>query len=57
MDDADDPHTQSGYIEKYFWAPMSVKLDTAGRVYITDGNRHRIQGVQESTKLTNAGLI
>ena len=43
VDDADDPHTQSGYIEKYFWAPMSVKLDTAGRVYITDGNRHRIQ--------------
>ena len=43
VDDADDPHTQSGYIEKYFWAPMSVKLDTDGRVYITDGNRHRIQ--------------
>ena len=43
VDDADDPHTQSAYIEKYFWAPMSVKLDYEGRVYVTDGNRHRIQ--------------
>ncbi|MCY4578473.1 MAG: NHL repeat-containing protein [Chloroflexi bacterium] len=43
VDDADDPHTQSAYIEKYFWAPMSVKLDGEGRVYVTDGNRHRIQ--------------
>lgn len=43
VDDADDPHTQSAYIEKYFWGPMSVKLDDAGRVYVTDGNRHRIQ--------------
>ena len=43
VDDADDPHTQSAHIEKFFWAPMSVKLDDAGRVYVTDGNRHRIQ--------------
>ena len=43
VDDADDPHAQSAYIEKYFWAPMSVKLDGEGRVYVTDGNRHRIQ--------------
>ncbi len=43
VDDADDPHTQSAYIEKYFWGPMSVKLDDEGRVYVTDGNRHRIQ--------------
>ncbi len=43
VDGADDPHTQSAYIEKYFWGPMSVKLDDEGRVYVTDGNRHRIQ--------------
>jgi len=40
---SDDPHTQSAHIEKYFWAPMSVKLDDAGSLYVTDGNRHRIQ--------------
>jgi sugar lactone lactonase YvrE len=40
--DADDPHTQSAHIEKYFWAPMSAKLH-GGRLYVVDGNRHRIQ--------------
>ena len=39
----DDPHEESSHIEKYFWAPMSVKLDDAGRLYVTEGNRHRIQ--------------
>ena len=48
VDDADDPHTQSAYIEKYFWGPMSVKLDGEGRVYVTDGNRHRIQVYQRT---------
>ena len=43
LPDSDDPHTQSAHIEKFFWAPMSVKLDDEGRVYVTDGNRHRIQ--------------
>ena len=38
-----DPHTQSAHVEKLFWAPMSIKLDTTGRAYITEGNRHRIQ--------------
>lgn len=41
--DSDDPHTQSAHIEKYFWAPVSVKLDDFGRLYVTEGNRHRIQ--------------
>ena len=48
VDNADDPHTQSAYIEKYFWGPMSVKLDNEGRVYVTDGNRHRIQVYQRT---------
>ncbi len=42
----DDPHAQSAHIEKLFWAPMSVKLDGCGRVYVTEGNRHRIQVYQ-----------
>ena len=39
----DDPYEESSHIEKYFWAPISVKLDDAGRLYVTDSNRHRIQ--------------
>ena len=47
----DDPHTQSAHVESLFWAPMSVKLDDAGRVYVTEGNRHRIQIYQRESAL------
>ena len=47
----DDPHTQSAHVESLFWAPMSVKLDDAGRVYVTEGNRHRIQIYQREPPL------
>ena len=39
----DDPHEESSHIEKYFWCPVSVKLDAQGRLYVTETNRHRIQ--------------
>ena len=39
----DDPHEESSHIEKFFWAPTSIKLDADGRVYVTESNRHRIQ--------------
>jgi len=39
----DDPHEVSSHIEKYFWSPMSVKLDDAGQLYVTESNRHRLQ--------------
>ena len=39
----DDPHEESSHIEKYFWAPTSVKLDDEGRLYVTESNRHRVQ--------------
>ncbi len=39
----DDPHEESSHIEKYFWAPVSVKLDASGRLYVTESNRHRLQ--------------
>ena len=42
----DDPHEESSHIEKYFWSPVSIKLDGAGRLYVTEGNRHRIQVFQ-----------
>ena len=38
-----DPHEESSFIEKYFWAPVSVKLDDDGRLYVTESNRHRVQ--------------
>ena len=46
--DVDDPHAESAHIEKLFWAPMSVKLDDTGRLYVTEGNRHRIQVYQRT---------
>ena len=39
----DDPHEESSHIEKYFWSPVSVKLDRDGTLYVTESNRHRIQ--------------
>ena len=41
--DPDDPHEESSQIEKLFWSPMSVKLDSFGRLLVTESNRHRIQ--------------
>ena len=46
----DDPHEESSHIEKYFWAPVSVKLDDSGRLYVTESNRHRIQIFQRSAE-------
>ena len=37
------PHEESSHIEKYFWAPTSVKLDDEGSLYVTESNRHRVQ--------------
>ena len=34
---------ESARVEKYFWGPVSVKLDGEGRLYVTETNRHRIQ--------------
>ena len=43
-----DPHEESSHIEKYFWAPASIKLDRAGFLYVTESNRHRIQVYKRS---------
>ena len=39
----DDPHEESSHLEKLFWSPASVNLDAAGRLYVTETSRHRIQ--------------
>lgn len=41
------PHHISSQTEPYFWGPVSVKLDSAGRLYVTEANRHRIQIYQK----------
>ena len=41
------PHHISSQTEPYFWGPVSVKLDGAGRLYVTEANRHRIQIYQK----------
>ena len=38
-----DVHEESAQIEKYFWAPVSVKLDNKQRLYVTESHRHRLQ--------------
>ena len=44
-----DAHEESAHIEKLFWAPVSVKLDAHGRLYVTESNRHRVQVYQRSS--------
>ncbi len=39
----DTPYLISSQIEPYFWGPVSVRLDSAGRLYVTESNRHRVQ--------------
>ncbi|MBM3223258.1 MAG: hypothetical protein FJZ47_05580, partial [Candidatus Tectomicrobia bacterium] len=34
---------ESASIEKLFWGPVSVKIDTEGRLYVVESCRHRIQ--------------
>ena len=41
------PHHISSQTEPYFWGPVSVTLDKAGRLYVTEANRHRIQIYQK----------
>ena len=38
-----DPFEESSHVEKYFWAPVSVKFTSDGRLCVTECNRHRIQ--------------
>ena len=47
--DPDDPHEESSHIEKFFWSPVSVKLDDEGKLYVTESNRHRIQIYQRAS--------
>ncbi len=39
---------QSANVEKLLWGPTTVKLDGAGRIYIVDSCRHRLQIYRKS---------
>jgi DNA-binding beta-propeller fold protein YncE len=41
------PHHISSQTEPYFWGPVSVRLDRAGRLYVIEANRSRIQVYQK----------
>ena len=41
--DHTDPREVSSHIEKLFRSPVSIKLDSDDRIYVTESNRHRIQ--------------
>ena len=38
---------ESANVEKLLWGPTAVKLDAAGRIYIVDSCRHRVQVYQK----------
>ena len=42
----DTPYQISSQTEPYFWGPVSVKLDSEGKLYVTETNRHRFQVYQ-----------
>ena len=41
------PWLISSQTEPYFWGPVSVTLDSLGRLYVTETNRHRFQVYQK----------
>ena len=41
--EVESAYEESARVEKYFWGPCSVKLDTDGRLYVTESTRHRVQ--------------
>ena len=41
------PYHISSQTEPYFWGPVSVKLDSEGRLYVTESCRHRLQIYQK----------
>ena len=41
-----DTRDESASIEKYFWGPTAVRLDSHGRMFVVDSCRHRIQVYQ-----------
>lgn len=42
----DTPYLISSQTEPYFWGPVSVRLDSEGRLFVVESNRHRIQVYQ-----------
>ena len=42
------PYHISSQTEPYFWGPVSVTLDSEGRLYVTETNRHRLQIYQKT---------
>ena len=43
-----DPYHAASQTEPYFWGPVAVSLDSDGRLYVTETNRHRFQIFRKS---------
>ena len=46
---------ESASAEKYFWSPVSVKLDGRGGIYVVESNRHRVQVYRSETQSVKEG--
>jgi len=46
----DDLREESASIEKFFWGPISVKVDDQGRLYVVESCRHRIQVYRKTAR-------
>ena len=46
---------ESASVEKYFWSPVSVKLDGRGGIYVVESNRHRVQVYRSETQSVKEG--
>ena len=48
LPDEDYLRNESASIEKLFWGPVSVKVDSQGRVFVLETSRHRVQIYQKT---------
>ena len=39
----EDPWEESSFVEKLFWGPISIKINSEGKIFVVESNRHRIQ--------------
>jgi NHL repeat len=46
----EDLREESASIEKFFWGPISVKVDDQGRLYVVESCRHRIQVYRKTAR-------
>ena len=51
------PFHAASQTEPVFWGPVSVKLDSQDRLYVTEHSRHRIQIYEQSRSLSTQDIL